>query len=107
MNTAIRNDAPERDLAIQGAEVDPARGRWSAVESMLASILDEIRMGNWAFVQANSETSVPRPEPIPRPGVHRRGKVMRIEDAMKIDPRLRGLSPEEAQAVMDGMTGRG
>lgn len=75
---------------------------------MLASILDEMRMGNWAYVQVHSEQSVPRPEPIRRPGVSgRRGRLMTLEDAMKIDPRLRGMEPDEAQAFLDGVRGRG
>lgn len=107
MNTAIRNDAPESELAKSSAQSDPARGRWSATESMLASILDEIRMGNWAYVQVHSERSVPKPEPVRRPGVSaRRGKIMTLENAMKIDPRLRGMEPDEAQRFLDGVRGR-
>lgn len=108
LNTAIRNDASESELARNSAQADPARGRWSATESMLASILDAIRMGNWAYVQVHSEQSVPKPEPIRRPGVSgRRGKVMTLEDAMKIDPRIRGMEPDEAQRFLDGVRGRG
>ncbi len=108
MNTAIRNDASESELARGSAQADPTRGKWSATESMLASILDEMRMGNWAYVQVHSEQSVPRPEPIRRPGVSgRRGRLMTLEDAMKIDPRLRGMEPDEAQAFLDGVRGRG
>lgn len=108
MNTAIRNDASESELAISSAKADPARGRWSATDSMLASILDEMRMGNWAYVQVHSEQSVPRPEPIRRPGVSgRRGKLMTLEAAMKIDPRLRGMESGEAQQFLDGVRGRG
>jgi hypothetical protein len=105
LNTSMRNDAPEHELAIIGAGADPTRAKWSALESMLAAVLDEIRMSNWAYAQAHSEKKIKRPEPVPRPGINRRGKVMRIEDAMKIDPRLRGLSPEEAQAKLDSMRG--
>lgn len=106
MNTAIRNDASESELARNSAKADPSRGRWSATDSMLASILDELRMGNWAYVQVHSEQSVPRPEPIRRPGVSgRRGKVMTLEDAMRIDPRLRGMEPDEAQRFLDEVRG--
>jgi hypothetical protein len=108
LNTAIRNDASESELARSSAQSDPTQGRWSATDSMLASILDEIRMGNWAYVQVHSEQSVRRPEPIRRPGVSgRRSKVMTLEDAMKIDPRLRGMEPDEAQSFLDGVRGRG
>lgn len=108
MNTAIRNDAPESELAKSSAQADPARGRWSATDSMLASILDEIRMGNWAYVQVHSDQSVSRPEPIRRPGVSgRRGKMITLEDAMRLDPRMRGMELEEAQRFLDGVRGRG
>ena len=103
----MRNDMPESEMAKASARSDPAKGSWSTVESMLASLIDEVRIGNWLYVQAHSEQSVTRPTPIRRPGVERKGKLMTIEDAQKIDPRLRGLSAEDAQAMLDRMTGRG
>ena len=108
MNTAIRNDASESELAKSNAMTDPARGKWSSSEALLAGLIDEVRMGNWAFVQVHSEQKVQRPEPIRRPGVTgRRGKIMTLEEAMKIDPRIRGMSAEEAQRFLDGVRGRG
>lgn len=104
----MRNDAPEAELAKGGAKYDPARGRWSALESMMAALIDEVRLNTWAYVQAHNEQSVPKPEPIRRPGVTgRRGKLMPLVDAARIDPRLRGMSEEEAQWFMDKVTGRG
>jgi hypothetical protein len=106
LNTAIRNNASESELVRGSAQSDPARGKWSATDSMLASILDEMRMGNWAYVQVHSEQRVPRPEPVRRPGVSaRRGRLMTLEDAMKIDPRIRGMEPDEAQRFLDGVRG--
>jgi hypothetical protein len=104
----MRNNASESELAKGESKHDPAKGRWSAVESMLASLIDEVRYNTWVYVQTHSEKTVKRPEPIRRPGVTgRSGKVMPLADAMKIDPRLRGLSEEDAQAFMDRVTGHG
>jgi hypothetical protein len=108
VNTAMRNDMPESDLAKGSAKFDPAKGRWSTVEVLLAVLIDEMRNNTWAYVQAHSKDQVPRPDPVPRPGLPaRHGKLIRLEDARKIDPRLRGLGEEEAQALLDRLTGRG
>lgn len=104
----MRNDMPESELAKSGAKSDPAKGRWSALESMMASLIDELRLNTWAYVQAHSEQTVAKPDPIRRPGVTgRRGKIINLEAAMKIDPRLRGMTEEQAQEFMDNITGRG
>lgn len=108
LNTVIRNNALERDLALHEAKADPAKSSWSTVETLLASLVDEMRINTWVYVQAHSDKKVPKPDPIRRPGSEkRRGKLMSIEDAQRLDPRLRGMSAEEAQATLDRMTGRG
>jgi hypothetical protein len=98
---------PESELAKQGASSDPAQGKWSTVETLLAALIDEVRFGNWAFIQAHSEQSVARPTPIRRPGLTRTGKIMTLAEAQKIDPRLRGMSAEDAQDRLDHLHGRG
>ena len=104
MNTAMRNSLPESELAKQSAALDPAREQWSAVETLLATLIDEVRLGNWAYVQSWSEGRIPQPDPIRRPGATaRRGKVMTLADAQRIDPRLRGMDAEQAQAWLDRM----
>lgn len=106
LNTAMRNEMTERE--IEGSSIDPTKGRWSAVEMMLATLIDEVRMGTWALIQINSEKRVPRPEPIQRPGmsrISRSAKRMSLEDAQRLDPRLRGMSAEEAQATLDRIRG--
>jgi hypothetical protein len=106
LNTAMRNDMTDIELA--SGTSDPSNGKWSSTEIMLAALIDEVRHGNWIYVQAHSDRTVPRPSPVPRPGLpKRRGRIMSLEDAQKIDPRLRGLAEEEAQALLDRMTGRG
>jgi len=107
VNTAIRNSLPESELARQSASSDPAKGKWSTVETLLAALIDEVRYGNWAFVQAYSKDGVTRPTPIRRPGLARTGKAMTLEQAQQIDPRLRGMSVEQAQEWLDRLHGHG
>jgi len=103
LNTAIRNMLP-RDYA---PDVEPEQSPWSTMENLTASLIDEIRLNGWMYAQAHTETKLPRPEPIPRPGVRaRRRRVLPLAAAMAIDPRLRGMSQEDAQATIDQMTGR-
>ncbi len=104
----LRNNAPETELAKGSAKYDPSKGKWSALESMMASLIDEVKINTWVYVQRHSEQAVPKPDPIRRPGVTgRRGKLMSVTDAARIDPRLRGMSEDEAQRFMDEVTGRG
>lgn len=104
----MRNNMSESDLAKSGAVSDPAQGKWSHIEILLATLIDEIRSINANYVQAHSEHKITPPTPIRRPGATaRRGKLMSLAEAQKIDPRLRGLSEEEAQATLDIIAGRG
>jgi len=78
------------------------------METLLAALVDEVRMNTWVYVQAHSDKRVERPTPIRRPGLPaRRERRMSLADAQMIDPRLRGLSEEEAQETLDRLTGRG
>ena len=102
LNTAIRNAMPEgRPEELAG---DPVRAPWSTVEAMLASLIDEVRINSWLYAQAHSDSTLPKPQPIPRPGVRsRKRRGLPLEAAIALDPRLRGMSPEEAQAFLDGV----
>lgn len=104
--TAIRNSTP--DAEIEAIEMHPELGRWSAIEGLLALLVDEVRNLTWSYLQSHSEKDVPRPEPVRRPGLRTRprGRQRSIEEMQKLDPRLRGLSPEEAQLKIFEMTGR-
>jgi len=108
LTTAMRNDMPERERSRAESSFDPASGRWSGIETLLAALVDEVRNNTWVYVQAHSHWNVEKPTPIRRPGLPaRREKRMSLANAQKIDPRLRGLSEEEAQATLDRLTGRG
>jgi len=71
-------------------------------------VVDEIRVGNWLFVSANSKSKVKPPIPIRRPGLQsgRRRRQMTAAELKEIDPRLRELPDEEAVAKFREMTGR-
>jgi hypothetical protein len=107
VNTAIRNTMPESVMARAGAKHDPTKSSWSALESLVALLIDEVRQQTWTYVQSKSEKRVARPTPIRRPGVGtaRRERSIKLEAAQRMDPRLRGLSDEEAQAKLDEILG--
>lgn len=85
---------------------DPATGKWSTVETLLAVLIDEMRIWQWIYVQAHTDKKLPRPDPIRRPGVASRPKRrLALATVQAMDPRLRGLSPEETQSRLDELTG--
>jgi hypothetical protein len=74
----------------------------------MAMIVDDIRVLIWMYASAHSQSALPKPKPVPRPGA-RRGRRRRAIDmatAMRLDPRLRGLTAAQAQARLDEITGR-
>lgn len=101
LNTAIRNHMPEDELA--GRRGDPARAPWSTVETLMAVLIDEVRMLAWSYASAHSKGTVPKPTPISRPGARRSGRrrPISLETARRLDPRLRGLSDEEARERLE------
>jgi hypothetical protein len=106
VKTAIRNSVPEDALAELAG--DASRAPWSATESLLASLIDEVRMLAWMYASSHSDKAVPKPDPVKRPGVGvKKRRLIPLAAAMALDPRLRGLEPEEAQAKLDQLTGRG
>jgi hypothetical protein len=103
--TAVRNAIPEDVIRAGGA--DPAKSAWSNSESLTALVVDELRKLQWMYASAHSENPLPKPEPIARPGVHgRTTPKISYAVAQELDPRLRGLSPEEVQERFDSLTGR-
>jgi hypothetical protein len=60
-----------RDSALVG-ELHGDTAEWGLAEHLLAGAVDELAVGNWLFVAANSDENAdvpPRPRPVPRPGV--------------------------------------
>jgi len=69
--TPVRVPAgPEATVAAAEAG-DPAEGRWSHAEMLLAAAVDELRRLQWLTAAVNAEKgkTPKQPEPIPRPGV--------------------------------------
>jgi hypothetical protein len=72
---------------------------------LTAALIDEIRQLNWMFASANSgaNAKVPKPEFVRRPGSGaRKGKLISIESARILDPRLRELDDDEIRERMAG-----
>lgn len=108
VNTAIRNRTPEETLREHAG--DPTRATWSGVETLLATLVDEMRQLEWLYASAHSDKPIVKPEPIKRPGITagrgRKLRAMSLDMARKLDPRLRGLSDDEARERMKRL-GRG
>jgi hypothetical protein len=104
-STAIRNSVPEDELAARRS--DPKRAPWSSTDYLLATLVDEVRHLAWMYAQSHSKSKVPHPDPIERPGIGvRRRRIRAISEIKAIDPRLRGLSDEDAIVRYKEMTGR-
>jgi hypothetical protein len=107
LNTAIRNSRSEDELA--AARPDLTEVPWSMQETLMAMLVDDIRMLSWMYASAHSPgQQVPKPSPVPRPGARRRRhrRALTLAAARKLDPRLRGLSDAQAQATLNELTGR-
>lgn len=78
--TALRNAHPE--VVTEGGP-DPAEGRWSQVEMLLAAVVDELRNLRYVYTAANSEKGKrpDPPDPIRRPGVQPRRKKNQLTDS--------------------------
>lgn len=106
MNTAIRNDMPERLLAEKATGSDPSRSAWSTLEILIAVLIDETKMANWMYASAHTDQTLPKPEPLRRPGVaSARRRMLSLADVRAIDPRLRAMSDDEAVAAFRRLHG--
>jgi len=100
LNTAIRNAASEADLA--QATGDSARAPWSTLETLVATLIDELRNFEWMYAAVHAKSAPKRPEPIRRPGAtgKRHGKLMRMSDIRALDPRMRNMSDDEIHELL-------
>lgn len=73
--TALRNAAPAGALDERARTADPASGRWSQVELLLAQTIDAVnRLGHlYTLVNTSGSNRPEPPAPVPRPGVPRKG----------------------------------
>jgi hypothetical protein len=83
---------------------DSAQAPWSPLELLVAALIDEVRQLSWMYAMSHSDNAhIPQPELVRRPGMNtKRGKVMSIENARLLDPRLRGLDDDEVRERMAG-----
>ena len=83
--TALRvKGAGSGGVVEAGEETEPGDGPHSHLEMLIIQLTDAVRENTWAVFQSQSEEEVPKPDPIPRPGVRKTEKPRR-EPA---DPRL-------------------
>lgn len=101
--TAIRGSMTDEQLAERSEGRDPAKGRWSSSEMLLAAAVDEIRTLQYLYVSAHSKQGQAGkpPAPMPRPGVkrgapRRRRPRLTEEQRRMLDPRLRVIDGEAA-----------
>lgn len=76
-----------------GPETDPAKGRWSLAELLLAGVTDELKWLRYDYRQAKTNNNAGSPpNPVARPGVkskQRTGQLTRAQQ-FNLDPRQRG-----------------
>jgi hypothetical protein len=72
-STALRLDADLMDR-VSKAPHDPEREQWSRMEQLIASVRDELQALRHHYLTMHSQRKLNwNPEPLPRPGVGRRG----------------------------------
>ncbi|MEU2514309.1 hypothetical protein [Streptomyces syringium] len=99
--TALRNTAPDGDLEKRAAGSDPASGRWSQSDMLLAQLIDAVRQLSHCYVVANTDSKarkkVTPPEPVARPGIPRTGQA-------PARGRMSGAAAEALWQIMRGTT---
>jgi hypothetical protein len=103
--TAIRNAHPDQ----VGAGKDPAEGRWSQTEMLLAQLVDELRLLRWLTLSINAEKgSRPEPpEPLPRPGVQGKKPKLTGQQYDFLWRHINGLPTEESGLHLQVIDGGG
>lgn len=95
--TALRNANPE---SVSEDGPDPAKGRWSQAEMLLASAVDELRYFRHAYATSHTEKGKkgpPSPDPIPRPGTEKKkSQKTKMSDAQAdfLWRHINGLPPD-------------
>ena len=99
--TALRNSAGDAPVQQEAAPADPAEGRWSSTEMLMALLVDEVRLLRWTTVAANagSNAAGSPPDPVGRPGAKPRRKRLSMKDRLRLDPRLRQKAAEEGKDI--------
>lgn len=69
--TALRNANPS---VVDEDGPDPAEGRWSQIEILIASLVDEVRYLRHDYRTSHGDKRGKRPDPIRRPGAAAKSK---------------------------------
>jgi hypothetical protein len=93
----------DEELEAQSVGSDPAKGRWSSLEMLTASLIDEVRRFEHLYVTAHvkkGQAGQP-PAPIIRPGISKtsakpRRSRLTDEQRRRLDPRLR-VVPDDGE----------
>lgn len=75
--TALRNANP--DIVTEDGP-DPREGRWSQIEMLLASVVDELRYLRHEYRTANGDKKSKAPNPVVRPGVEKPKSQEKLSD---------------------------
>lgn len=99
--TELRNANPE---SVSEDGPDPAEGRWSQLEMLVATLVDETRNLRYVYtsVHAVKGKKPTPPDPIPRPGIERRKPHKRaLSDAQAefLWRHINGLPPDPGSRV--------
>lgn len=80
-----------------GPKHDPADDRWSKLEMLVATLIDEFRFyrHDYRGVHTKGGNAGPAPEPVGRPGIRMKRKPYTMSQRMMLDPRMRGDWPTE------------
>ena len=83
--TALRvKGAGSGEAAEPADDAEPGDAPWSQDNLLTAMLIDAVHENTWAVMQTQTEETIPRPDPIPRPGVRKAEKPQRAAP----DPRL-------------------
>jgi len=95
--TALRVERGE-DAEIDTSKADPSEAPWSALEMLVATLIDEVRGVRSAYATVHTGTVIQPPAPIPRPGTKlarskQRTKHMNDKQRAYLDEQRRRLAP--------------
>lgn len=100
--TAVRNAQPD-----QVGDGDPAEGRWSQTEVLLAALVDATNHQSWLYASAHTpkgEKRPQKPDPVPRPGVkpRRQRKTLTPEQYERLFAHINGRPGGPRLALVKG-----
>lgn len=83
--TALRVKNGDPGAAGGMGDSDPNDAPWSKLEILVTTLIDAVHENTWAVLQSQTDKELPRPAPMPRPGVAKEPAHRQRKEA---DPRL-------------------